>query len=226
MSYRNIFKDVKFIGEHTTRSNRINDNRILNENIILREGNFIKNCNIFVTDDLIQECYGNEYLIKQSALLEGAKIDMALNNFIEEGKDYKNLKKDLKEIISANNMDEKELNGNFRKFMHICKRIVQVLLDINLVIGSAINTANIGIFAAAGNPALLIGTIIGFVTGFIINRLLRYAADTIEFENIVKDSQYIVNELRKKARDTNDKKLASKFNSEADRLEKAIKKYS
>ena len=205
------------------------------------EGAVVENCEIFITDEMVSECHFNVDLIEQAALLEGAKIDIALKNFIDEGEDYKGLKRELKKIIDANNMSKEELQTGKNGFMHVCKRILQILLDISICIstGFEIGTtiaavANVGqinkVLALFGGKvsvaSIIIKSIAKLIVGFIINRLLRYAVDAIEFAELKKDAKTIVEDLRTMAKKAESKKDADKFNKEADRLEDAIAKYS
>ena len=196
------------------------------------EGEYIQDCNCFVNEQMIAECFGNSDLIRASAILEGAKLDMALSNFLKEGKDYKGLKKDLKQIIKANNMDDSELKTGQKGLMHICKRILQVCYDIGAVFGGISAGANVGtgvgmILAGSGpiGVATITGAIIGFIIGFIINRLMRLLVDTAEFSAIESDCKTIIEDLRDQASRTEDESLKKKLNSEADRLKDALKKY-
>lgn len=207
-------------------------NEILDEcaSIILEDGSRINGCDMFVSDEMINECFGNAELIKQSALLEGAKIDLGLKNLFKEGKDYKGLKKDVNEIISANNLSKDELRSKGKGFMHICKRILQVCEDLLLLFNIAGNTSKVAAVIAVGvtpvGVTMIISTIVGGVIGFIINRLFRYLWDTAEFSAIKKDAEDIVSDLRRQAKKTDNKKYAEKLNKEADKLEDSIAKYS
>lgn len=156
----------------------------------------VRDCSIFISESMIIECFENEELIRQTCMLEGAKFDWGMKNFLKEGEDYKGLKKELKEIIKANDL---------------------------AYIPSA---ASLGKSIATLNPAIIVGSILGFIIGFIINRILRYAWDTAEFNTIKEDAKTIVSDLRRNANKTEDEKLKKKYNDEADRLEEAIKKYS
>lgn len=187
----------------------------------------MKKCDIFVTEQMVSECFDNDDLVRQAAVLEGAKLDMALKNFMKEGKDYKGLKKDLRDIIKANNLDDDDLKTGKKGFMHACKRIMQVLEDFCAVAGTASNVGStIGYIAMGANPAIIIGAIVGTVVGFICNRLFRLLWDTIEFNAVKDDAEDIVSTLRRMAKNTNDPKLKKKYDDEADRLEDSIKKYS
>lgn len=205
------------------------------------EGAVVENCEIFITDEMVNECYFNIGLIEQAALLEGAKIDIALKNFIDEGEDYKGLKRELKKIIDANNMSKDELKTGKNGFMHTCKRILQILIDIDSILTLGLNSgiaATTAIHLSKANKVLaifggkvsiagyIIKSIVQIVVLFIINRLLRYAVDAIEFAELKKDAKAIVEDLRTMAKKADSKKDADKFNKEADRLEDAIAKYS
>ena len=78
------------------------------------EGAVVENCEIFITDEMVSECHFNVDLIEQAALLEGAKIDIALKNFIDEGEDYKGLKRELKKIIESS-IDNYDYSGKVSK---------------------------------------------------------------------------------------------------------------
>ena len=214
---KSIFDDIKFIGEFT-------NSYTTNNRKIISESGIIKDCSCFVTEEMIAECSNDQTLIEQQALLEGAKFSMWINNFLKEGKDYKGLKSELKKVMDANNMSDERLKTGRKGFMHACKRILQILMDINFVTGGVS-----GIMALLGSiaiPPLFIGGLLGMIVGIIVNRLIRFAADSAEFDAIKEDSEEIVNQLRSNAKNTKDKKFAKKYNDSADRLEEVIKKYS
>lgn len=174
---------------------------------------------------MIAECFGNSDLVRTSALLEGAKFDTWIKNFFKEGEDYKGLKKDLQEIVAANNMSEEGLKSKGKGFMHTCKRILQVMYDIDGMTIPAMGGMRIAASIAAG-PVFVIGGIVSLVISFIVNRLMRYLVDTVEFNTIQKDAEKIVSDLRREASKAENPEIAAKYNAEAERLEKSIEKYS
>ena len=222
--------------------------------IVYSEGTYFKNCSNLVTEEMIAECWGNRSLIEQSAILEGAKLDLTLKNFLKEGQDYKGLKADLEKVIKANDISNETLKSDGRKFLHICKRILQVMYDISPILGIPVAGAQVATGVAAANmkadAASAIGDIFGvgtgaaggiiktgitvsifnaiisYIIGFIINRLIRFLIDTIEFKTIKDDAEDVVRELRLNAKKAKDPKIAKKMESEADRLEESIAKYS
>lgn len=218
---------------HEGRIPTYND-RIPKIEAIYNEGTYIKDCSFLITEEICVNSFYNEEFIRQTAILEGAKMDMLLKNFLKEGKDYKGLKKDLNQIIVANNMDKSQLASKGKGLIHICKRILQVCIDIDAAIGAAAApigvAAMIGLTIVSGGGAVaivsLISYIVALVVNFIINRLLRLLYDTVEFNTIKKDAEDIVDDLRSKANSAENEQLAKKFNSEADKLEAAIKKWS
>ena len=201
---------------------------------VYAEGEVVKDCSYLITESMVEGCMNNVDIVRNVAILEGAKIDLTLSNFLKEGKDYKGLKKDLKQIIAANDMDKSNLASKGKGLMHICKRILQICEDIGAVAGgvtmATAGSAQVAGLAAAGMgaaiPVVIVVYIIGFTIGFIINRLFRLLWDTIEFETIKNDAEEIVSDLRAKAKNDENEQLAKKFNSEADKLEAAIKKWS
>lgn len=218
--------------------------------IVYSEGTYFKNCSNLVTEEMIAECWGNRSLIEQSAILEGAKLDLTLKNFLKEGQDYKGLKADLEKVIKANDISNETLKSDGRKFLHICKRILQVMYDISPILGIPVAGAQIAMTGAAakmkadaasvfgvggaaasniiktGITVSIFTAIISYIIGFIINRLIRLLIDTIEFKTIKDDAEDVVRELRLNAKKANDPKIAKKMESEADRLEESIAKYS
>ena len=111
---RSIFDECKFIGgEYSNNLNTVTNESYmdLNYGAYFSEGTYIKNCNPLISEEMIQECAGNADLIKQSAILEGAKIDWVLKNFLEEGQDYKGLKKEVNKIIEANNLPKDQIKA-------------------------------------------------------------------------------------------------------------------
>lgn len=207
--------------------------------IVYSEGVYFKNCSNLVTEEMISECCGDASLVEQSAILEGAKLDLALKNFLKEGQDYKSLKKDLNEIIKANDISDEALRSDGRKLLHVCKRVLQYAYDISAIIVPVVGAGEIasktvigakivktGLMAPAGLTVTVVCSIIGYVVGFIINRLIRFLIDTVEFKTVKEDAEDVVRELRSNAKKANDPKLAKKMESEADRLEASIAKYS
>lgn len=175
----------------------------------------------------------------QDIILEGAKFDLFLKNWMNEGKDYKGLKNDLQEIIDANNLDSDKLKSKGMGFMHTCKRIMQTCTDLQTLaipasgaVGAIKGTSSLAIklgltgFSAELVPAIIIGGIVGCVVTFISNRIFRYMIDSAEFSTIKSDAKSIVKELRNNAKNSFDRDLAKKLNDEADKLEASIKKYS
>ena len=233
---RSIFDECKFIGdEYSNNLNTVTNESYmdLNYGAYFSEGTYIKNCNPLISEEMIQECAGNADLIKQSAILEGAKIDWVLKNFLEEGQDYKGLKKEVNKIIEANNLPKDQIKSKGKGLIHICKRILQIIGDLNVCAAIGATASNIFIgtkFIAAGSAAagsvLITGTIVIFIVGFIINRILRYCYDSAEFNAISTDAVEIIQTLRKHAKETNDAKLSAKLNKQADNLQKALNKYS
>lgn len=143
------------------------------------------------------------------------------------------LKKEVNKIIEANNLPKDQMKSKGKGFMHVCKRILQILQDCSVFGGVATTASNISVGAkivAAGGAAIgsgmIVGAIAGFVVGFIINRILRYCFDSAEFNAISTDAIEIIQTLKKQAKDTNDAKLAAKLNKQADDLQEALNKYS
>lgn len=212
----NIFDNVKFINEKTNLINQFQDMKIVNENGI--------DCAIFLTDSIISECSNNKALIREACLLEGAKFDMMLNNWLEEGEDYRGLKAELRTIMDAYNMNEKDLRSRENGILYACKRIIQILEDINIPFATI---ELFGMTVASGfNPAVLLGGIVGLIVGWLINRLIRYSVDNLEYKGLTKDCKDISKKLRNMANDTKDKALAAKYRSSAEKLDKAVDNYS
>lgn len=188
------------------------------------EGQFVKEASVFVTENMINECCGDADLIHQSAMLEAAKMDGALKNFMKEGKDYKGLKKDLNTIIAAYDLPKEEFGRKSNKLLHVCKRILQVCYDLDAAIGAGV-AAGGAVAMIATMPAMLPVYIISWVIGFICNRLLRLLVDTVEYKNLEGDVQGIVTDLRAAAKKSEDEKRAAKMNAAADKLEESLAKH-
>lgn len=210
------------------------------------------NCDLFVTEQMILECSNSKELIENQSLLEGAKFDIWVKNFLSEGEDYKGLKKEIKTVIKANKLSEEEININKKGLMNSCKRILQISMDIlSIASGAAggiltvkdwkdannlFKKGNIyldknKIYHGFGKTALISGfKKLGiFAIGFIITRLIRFAVDSAEFKSLEKDCKSIISDLNKasdKAKKNGDNELADHYDSEAKRLEKALKVYS
>ena len=98
----NMFESVQLIGSDQEKktsnlAESINDfyNRY-SMDIMSESGVYMKNVGTLVTPEMVMECAFNNNLIREAAILEGAKLDAILKNFLKEGKDYKGLKKDLR----------------------------------------------------------------------------------------------------------------------------------
>lgn len=200
---------------------------------VYTEGTYITDCSMFITEAMVSECFNDVNIIRQTAILEGAKFDLFIKNWFKEGKDYKGLKGDLKQIIDANNLDESQLRSKGKGLLYICKRVLQVCCDLEaamLPASGAIGIVSLlGLNAISGGtiaPALFIKYIIQLVGRFIYDRLFRYAVDLAEFNTIKKDAEACVKQLRDNAKKSNDEAMIKKYNEEADKLEKAIAKYS
>ena len=188
------------------------------------EGQFVKEASEFVTDTMIAECFNDTGLIHQSAMLEAAKMDAALQNFMKEGKDYKGLKKDLNTILMAHDLSDEDFGRKSNNLLHVCKRILQVCYDLDGVFAGVIGTGG-AVAIAATMPAMLPIYIVSFVVGFICNRLMRYLVDTVEFKKLEGDVNNIIDDMRAAAKNCEDEKRAAKLNSAADKLEASLRKH-
>lgn len=166
--------------------------------------------------------------LEDGTLLESAKFNVSLKKFLAEGEDYKGLKKELKEVIKMNDMSDDELKDKIKTgkggVMHVCKRIVQIYLDCIF----AFNTGSLiggTIGAATAMPVLLPYIIITQVVGLFLNRVLRLAADTVEFNAVYKDCKTILNEIEDAKSKCKDPKQKKKLEESADKLRKAMDKY-
>lgn len=188
------------------------------------EGKFVKEASEFVTDTMIAECFNDTGLINQSAMLEAAKMDTALQNFMKEGKDYKGLKKDLNTILEAYDLPKEEFGRKSDNMLRVCKRVIQICLDLYAAIALGIGAAGVVAFATTMNAALPI-YIIKFVVRFICDRFIRYLVDTAEFEKLKGDVNNIIDDMRAAAKNYEDEKHAAKLNSAADKLEASLRKH-
>ena len=224
MIYKNIFSDVRFMNESYTSKSTMTPPPAYN--VINENAEYIKDCSLFVTESMVNECFGDESLIEQTALLEGAKFDIFLKNFFAEGEDYKGLKKELKNIVTANQLDEEGLKSGHSKFLHGCKRILQLCADLEASFVTGSHAAAIVLNIVSLSPMGVILNIVSFVINFIINRLMRLLYDTIEFNTVRKDAEQVITQLKQNAQNAKDEKTKAKYLAEAERLEKAIDKYS
>lgn len=166
--------------------------------------------------------------LNEDTLLEGAKMSASLKKFMAEGEDYKGLKKELKEVIKMNDMSDAELKDKLKTgrggVMHVCKRAVQIYLDFVFAfnVGGAIGGT---VAAATMFPLLVPQIVISFVVGLFLNRLLRLAADTVEFDAVYKDCKTILEEIESAIDKCKDPKQKKKLQESADKLRKAMNKY-
>ncbi len=166
--------------------------------------------------------------LEEDTLLEGAKFNVSLKKFLAEGEDYKGLKKELKEVIKMNDMSDDELKDKIKtgrgRVMHVCKRIVQICLDLLFAFETG---ATIGgsIAIAVEFPIFLPLAIIDYILVLFLNRILRFAADTVEFNAVYKDCKTILNEIEDAKSKCKDPKQKKKLQESADKLRKAMDKY-
>lgn len=229
-----IYNNPIFINE----SLKINKKNIP-YNVIYENGEFIKNCDMFITNELLENYQYNRDMVTRAALLEGAKLDLFLKNFIKnfmrEGKDYKGLKQLINDVADECNKSGDTIyaegKSGARKFLHICKRILQVLLDVGTLCalgfsGMTLASGIIGVFTA-GPGALLtaILTIIHIVIGIIVSRAERYAVDFVEYRNAVGDAKSVVKELEALKTTKTDPKAIERIDKCIDKINKKIEGY-
>lgn len=227
---------------------------------ILESGEYIKNCQFCLTDDIIEECFHDITLINNRCILEGAKMDWIMKNFMKTPGNYKGLKEDLNQIIAANNLDDTQLKTNKKGILQACKRVLLIINDI-LVPGGAAATglglqallpklgkiagtatqaagtatkvgliskgtgATIAGVAGALSPVAIVGAIVTFILGFIINRIIRLLVDKSDFDNLRNDCYAIIDQLEANAAKTNDPSLKKKYLDAAAQVKNSIKKY-
>lgn len=207
-----IFENVRFLNESN------------NDRYILEDGEYIKNCNVFITESMISACKGNRNLLRETVLNEGKKFDDIAKKIFKDEKDYKGLSSELKEIIKANDLDDKYLKSNTSKFMKNCKKAIKICEELTPTVKSKAIGGVIG-GAMTGSAFSIIGSIVGFVVGFIINKVFRLAAYAAEFDVTKKDALYVLEQLDNCAETCYDPKLKKRYEKEADRLRKCIEKY-
>ncbi len=199
---------------------------------------------IFLTEELIADCMGDENLIREAVMLEGAKFDVKLRNFLQEGEDYKGIKKDIREILKAQGMSEEDFikKGVWRKILHILKRFVQIVADLYTLIGVPLGVgvdayhASLGVAAGKAAVAATGGTVatpVAVIIAILIvaifaalryfgSRAIRWLADTAELSRAKKDMKEIAKIARQNADSCENPAGRKKFNSIANQLEKKI----
>ena len=105
----NIFEQVQFLNTDVVTETKNDYNLDDYKGFVLESGSMIKNCDLFVTEEIIEECLGNRELVGMHVLTEGAKLNAILDSLFPEGKDYKNIKANLDKIIKANDLSDEEL---------------------------------------------------------------------------------------------------------------------
>lgn len=217
------------------------------DHMILENGEYIHDCSFLINEEMVQEYIYDKNLIETAALLEGAKLDLALKNFLKEGKDYKGLKSDVQKLVDMYDLDDRKLISGRNAAMHLIKRILQVLADIEaaITIGAGIPTvvgtgvataltfktaADAGLAVstgavAAGITGAVLYSIVIFIIYFLWNRLWRLIYDSVEFYVIEKDANEVIDELKDLASECKDKKRKKKYEEEAEKLRKKLKEY-
>ena len=98
--------------------------------VIYENGSIYRDCTDCITEEMIVECLGDPYLVQQSAILEAVKMDWTLKNYLKSGEDYRGLKKELREVMDANNIKEEDVASKGSKILHACLRCMQIICDI------------------------------------------------------------------------------------------------
>ena len=216
----------------------IDDIHVVNENAL-----YIKNLDSFVTPSMVESCYGNTELIEQACLLEGAKFDLLLKNFLKEGKDYKGIKGLLKEIAEETNKDKEQIKlegkSGGRKFLHLCKRALQILEDIaskaaGIAASNALAngmSASLGMGKAIGTGAAVGGVagavvfgLISVIVGVLINRAIRFGADYLEFNQVKEDANKVISDLEDIKSKATDKKEIERIDANIEKIKTALSK--
>ena len=214
--HKSIFDNLHYYGESSV--NEVNNKpKAYNEN-----ANYIKNCDFLINEAVANDFGNNENVIITNALYEGAKIDWALSNFIEEGEDYKDLKANLKDIIKADDLDDDQLRSKGKGIIHVVKRVLQISTDIFI----AVETGSAIALVFTSNPIVIAITIAVFAAEFVINRLFRLAIDAAEFDSLKKDARDIEKELRRAAKNCSNKEGAKRLEDQADKVADLIDEYS
>lgn len=219
--------------------------------IVLENGNLIKNCDIFITSDLVESCFGDRDLVRQSILTEASRVDVGLLNFLKDGNDYKTLKRDLRELIDLNNDAEKKPSA-MKKGLRTCKRVIQAIHDYEIVSPSiaiagitAAGTALLKTMIADINATKLMSAaekaaetkfftafisvptlilIASLIYGYIYNFVLRYTEDYDDYKEIKSELDDNLKELKKNARNCEDNKMKKKYEDIIDKIESRIEK--
>lgn len=213
--------------------NNNNNNNFINENAFLfKDYNFLAES----TNNLLSE---------DAILLEGAKFDIILKNFIKEGKDYKGLKAVCKDAVMYYNLDVSQLASQSSGFIHFVKRYFQITQDIGAIIvpiagigsgvkvvagmkmvnsfSAAFGVAGVGSGAIAGG---IIFTALITIISYLINRLIRYFIDKAEYRQCVKDAEMIIKNLEILKSKTQNKKEQEKIQNSINRIKDTIEKTS
>lgn len=228
-----IYNNPIFINES---SFNMNSKKNIPYNVIYENGEFIKNCDMFITDELLEAYQYNKDMVTRAAILEGAKLDLLFRNFIKnfmkEGKDYRGLRSLLNDVADecskSGDIIRNEGRTGARKFLHVCKRILQVLIDISAACSMGFSGGMlIGTIAGAfivGPAALLMGAlqIIAVVINLMINRLLRFAVDCAEYSNATDDARDTIRELEALKTTKTDPKAVKRIDDCIEKIKKKI----
>lgn len=155
------------------------------------------------------------FLDESEILLEKAKWDFFLDNIAQEGEDYRELKEALQDVMDANSTIEKDFKRPKRPVLHAIKRFFQVAYDIDYVLAPF---SIVALICTAG--AYAIPSVIVYI---ISNRAWRFAIDTVEYNNLVKDTREIISQMKRLQNKVKDKKQKEKLQKGIERLEKLLR---
>lgn len=150
-----------------------------------------------------------DFYSNKQILQEKAKWDLLLNNFMEEGEDYRDLKLALREVCELNSSDDVTFKRKKRTVLHAIKRFIQCYDDV----AYAINAVS----------CLAIATIPFMIIPMLLNRLERFCVDSVEYNTLKKDTQEIISQLKVAKEKTKDKKAAEKIQKGIDKLERMLR---
>lgn len=240
---------VKYVAINTLSEGAYNDDIVIEGgfftesslDLAIESGNrpLILDNSIFLTEELIVDCMGDESLIQEAVMVEAAKFDLKLKNYLAEGEDYKGIKKDIRDVLKAQGMSEEDFvqKGVWRKMLHNLKRFIQVSADIVAAasiaggIGGSIGGIAGGLAApvkiSLGAKALIsLKVVLKFAIictiAFFTSRVLRWIADSAEASQAKKDIKEIIKIARQKASECKNQADKKKFNSIADKMQKKL----
>lgn len=167
----------------------------------------------FISDEILSENY--------EILTESEFFNNILDKFMQKPKIDRNTKDLLRKIVYMNDLDQNILFENRSKYLDTIIKFIRSFYDISLVFSIPVGLAYTVLLPGMSIVAVF-STIIGFVIGVFLNRLLRSFVDKLNHNEVISDSRTVIRELERLKKFN--PKLSKEIDKQIERIEESIDK--